>query len=107
MSIFHKFLEWVKPHIEDSIQDLKKTPKDVDNAIRNKILRQPQTLRDFNITTTITQRELRDTLCEFHNNYEKDITSWIANRLLSVMNMENFPIDIDAHEKIYQELIPS
>lgn len=105
MSIFHKFVEWVKPHIEDSIQDFKKTPKDVDNAIRNKILRQPQTLRDFNITTTIRQWELKDTLCDFHNNYHKDINTWIANRLISVMNMENFPININIHEQIYQDLI--
>ena len=105
MSVIKKTIKTVQEHIQDIGKDIQKSPKDVKDFVRNSILRQPQTLRDYDITATLSQKELIDTLVWFHNNRITNIKNWIAERLLLTMDNYNFPIDIDNTEKLYESLI--
>lgn len=102
MSSLTKAFKTIWEHIQDAWKDLKKFPEDVKDSVRNGILRQPQTLRDYNITTTLTQKELLDTLQWFHNNLELDLINWIAERLLMTMDRKNFPLDADKMEDLFE-----
>lgn len=62
MSVIKKTIKTVQEHIQDIGKDIQKSPKDVKDFVRNSILRQPQTLRDYDITATLSQKELIDTL---------------------------------------------
>lgn len=62
MSIIKKAIKTTHEHIQDIGKDIQKSPEDVKNFVRNNILRQPQTLRNYNITATLSQKELIDTL---------------------------------------------
>ena len=62
MSVIKKTIKAVQEHIQDIGKDIQKSPKDVKDFVRNSILRQPQTLRDYDITATLSQKELIDTL---------------------------------------------
>ena len=96
-----KFAKWVRDHVQDTGKDISKTPDDIADAVRNSILRNPQTLRDYNITATLPQKELADTLCAFHSNRKNNITTWIADQLLLTMDIKNFPIDMERIEWLY------
>lgn len=82
-------------------KDLWKFPDDIKDSVRNNILRQPQTLRDYNITTSITQKELIDTIMDFHSNRLANLRNWIAERLVVAMDAKNFPINASKFTDIY------
>lgn len=105
MAVISKLAKWVRGHLQETWKDISKTPDDIVDAVRNSILRKPQTLRDYNVTSALTQKELTDTLCSFHSNCKNDITTWITNQLLLTMDIKNFPIDIDKIEWIYDKFI--
>ena len=84
-------------------KDFWKLPDDTKDYVRQRILRQPQTLSSYNIVST-KQKELLDAIMGFQSNYSKDITNGIANRLLHIMDIKNFPIDTDKLADIYVRL---
>jgi len=102
MSSLKKFVQNLWEHVKDAWKDFKKFPGDVKDSVRNWILRQPQTLRDYNITSAITQKELIDTLSGFHNSHTQNIKSWIAERLLMYMDRKNFPLNVEKIENLYE-----
>ena len=77
MSSLKKVVQEIWEHIQDSGKDLKQFPKDLEDSVRNSILRQPQTLRNYNITTALNQRELLDTLQWFHSNNIQNIKNYL------------------------------
>ncbi len=101
MSSLKWFIKWIWEHIQDTWKDIQKFPEDIKDSIRNSILRQPQTLRDYNITSVLTQKELLDTLNGFHDSYIWDIKNWIAKRLLATMDKKNFPLNVEKIENLY------
>ena len=105
MSSLKWFIKSVWEHVQDAWNDIKKLPKDVIDSVRNWILRQPQTLRDYNITTDLNQRELSDTLEWFHSSNIQNIKSWIAEDLILAMDKKNFPVNVNKTEKIYREAV--
>ena len=105
MSSLKKVVQEIWEHIQDSGKDFIQFPKDLEDSVRNSILRQPQTLRNYNITTALNQRELLDTLQWFHNSNIQNIKSWIAEHLLLTMDRKNFPINTHKIENIYWEII--
>ena len=105
MSSLKWFIKSVWEHVQDAWNDIKKLPQDVIDSVRNWILRQPQTLRDYNITTDLNQRELSDTLEWFHSSNIENIKSWIAEDLILAMDRKNFPINVNKTEKIYRETV--
>ena len=104
MSSLKWFIKSVWEHIQDAGKDFKQFPKDIEDSVRNWILRQPQTLRDYNITTDLPQQELLDTLSGFHTSSIQNIKTWIAERLLLTMDRKNFPINVRKMENIYWEI---
>lgn len=105
MSSLKWFIKSVWEHIKDVWKDFKQFPEDIKDSVRNWILRQPQTLRDYNITSTVSQKELFDTLSGFYNSHITNIKNWIAENLLFAMDRKNFPINVRKTEKIYRETI--
>lgn len=104
MSSLKWFIKSVWEHIQDVWKDSKQFPKDLEDFVRNSILRQPQTLRDYNIAADLSAKEKTDTLEDFHTNNIQNIKSWIAEQLLLTMDRKNFPININKTEKIYREI---
>lgn len=84
-------------------KDFWKLPDDTKDYVRQRILRQPQTLSSYNIVST-KQKELLDAIMGFQSNYSNDITNGIANRLLHIMDIKNFPINADKLANIYVRL---
>jgi len=105
MSSLKRVVQNIWEHIQDAWKDIQKSTEDGKDFLRNNILRQPQTLRDYNITATLTQKELLDTLKGFHNSNIQNIKSWIAEDLLLTMDRKNFPINEHKIENIYREII--
>lgn len=96
-----RFIKSIWEHVQDTWKDIQKLPEDIKDSIRNDILRQPQTLRDYNVTAVLTQRELLDILNWFHDSYLWDIKNWIAERLLATMDKKNFPLNAEKIENLY------
>ena len=105
MSSLKWFIKSVWEHVKDAWKDFKQLPDDIKDSVRNWILRQPQTLRDYNITSAVSQKELFDTLSGFHNSHITNIKAWIAEDLLFAMDRKNFPVNVNKTEKIYRETI--
>ena len=105
MSSLKWFIKSVWEHVQDAWNDIKKLPQDVIDSVRNWILRQPQTLRDYNITTDLSLKELSDTIEWFHSSNIQNIKSWIAENLILAMDRKNFPINVNKSEKIYRETV--
>lgn len=105
MSSLKWFIKSVWEHVQDAWNDIKKLPQDVIDSVRNWILRQPQTLRDYNITTDLSLKELSDTIEWFHSSNIQNIKSWIAENLILAMDRKNFPINVNKTEKIYRETV--
>ena len=105
MSSLKGLIKSIWEHVQDVWKDIQKLPDDVKDSVRNGILRQPQTLRDYNITSALTQKELFDTLNGFHGNHIHDIRNWVAERLLTTMNRRNFPLNIEKIENLYDLLL--
>lgn len=105
MSSLRWFIKSVWEHIKDIWKDFKQFPEDIKDSVRNWILRQPQTLRDYNITSAVSQKELFDTLSWFHSSRITNIKAWISENLLLAMDKKNFPINVNKTEKIYREAI--
>lgn len=105
MSSLKWFIKSVWEHVQDVWNDIKKLPQDVIDSVRNWILRQPQTLEYYNITTDLSPRELSDTLEWFHTSNIQNIKSWISEDLMLAMDRKNFPINVNKTEKIYRETV--
>jgi len=82
-------------------------PDDTKDYVRQRILRQPQTLSSYNIVIANKQRELKellDTVVSFHNNQLSNLKNGIAHRLFLTMDIKNFPLDTDKFDEIYARL---
>lgn len=101
MSILKRAIDYTNEHLKDISQDIKSTPSEIKHYINNNILRKPQTFTDFNISTKFTQKELLTTLQDFNYNYRNDLKTWIANRLLGLLNSQNFPVNLDKAQRLF------
>lgn len=107
MSIIKGTVETFKKHIWNIWKDFSKLPDDTKDYVRQRILRQPQTLSSYNIVIANKQRELKellDTVVSFHNNQLSDLKNGIAHRLFLTMDIKNFPLDTDKFDEIYARL---